>query len=217
MEIFLKAIDDVALLADWNPSVQSAKAVLLLHQRGRDHGMWDGFRKVLAGKGFSTLAIDLRGHGRSEGFGKGRNIVHDAATDYHSMYFDVTVAMDYLRREIKNGKFAIVGSSIGANLALAYAADHFAVKAAALLSTGLNYYGLRTDDVMIEYHRPLALIAAKDDPYYADSQKLMKLPGVQRPTLWFQEFAAGGHGIKIFEAHPDFMATLADWLDENTN
>ncbi len=226
MEVRLKAIDDVNIFCDWSPKAGSQKAVLFLHQRGKDHTMWAGLRRALEANGSSTLAIDLRGHGKSEGFGKKKDLKFDQAEDYHTMYYDVTAAMDFLKREThptqpspyqgeeRRGQFAIIGSSIGANLALAYAADHFEIKAAVLLSPGLNYFGLRTDDVMVEYHRPLALITAKDDPSYPDVQKLMKEPGVQRPNLWYQEYETGGHGVKLLEAHPELMEQIMEWMEK---
>lgn len=85
------------------------------------------------------------------------------------------------------------------------------------MSPGLNYFGLRTDDVMVEYHRPLALLTAKDDPSYADVQKLIKEPGVQRPNLWYQEYDTGGHGIKLLESHPELLEQIAEWMDRSYN
>src|SRR3989338_398481 len=107
-------------------------------------------------------------------------------------------------------KLAVVGSSIGANLAIGYAADHFEVRAAALFSPGINYYGLRSDDYFYQYHRPLAVITAKDDPYYADVQKLLKIPGVNKEKIWYQEYETGGHGKKIMDNHPDLLPQLVD-------
>lgn len=230
-ELYLKTIDSVSIFADWSPAAgDTAKTALLLHQRGKDHTMWDGLRKTLQEKNWNTLAIDLRGHGKSEGLGKNHDLKFDQADDYHSMMFDISAATDFIRdechmlsaqqnsrRATKSYTLAVVGSSIGANLALAYAADLFEVKAAILLSPGLNYYGLRTDDVMIQYHRPLALITAKDDPSYTDVQKLIKLPGVQRPNLWYREFDSGGHGIKLLEAQPELMEKIVEWTDKQIN
>ncbi|MDO8557578.1 MAG: alpha/beta fold hydrolase [bacterium] len=213
-ELSLKTIDDTTIFGDWHQVPGSSKAALLLHQRGRDHAMWKDFCGTLEKKGWNTLAIDLRGHGKSGGFGKKKDLKFDQFEDYHTMYYDITAAMDFLKRETPNGKFVVVGSSIGANLALAYAADHFEVKAAILLSPGLNYFGLRTDDVMVEYHRPLALITTKDDPSYPDAQKLIKEPGVQRANLWYQEFETGGHGVKIFEAHTELTGQIAEWMEK---
>lgn len=239
--VFLKAIDGATIFADRLPVEGSTNVALLLHQRGKDHAMWDGLRKALRNKGWSTLAIDLRGHGKSDEFGKNHDLKYDQVDDYHSMMFDVSAATDFIRNEFsalsakspdsqiksskeivdprqgRDYKLALIGSSIGANLALAYAADHFAVKAAVLLSPGLNYFGLRTDDVMVQYHRPLALLTAKDDPSYADVQKLIKLPGTQRPNLWYQEFETGGHGVALLEAHSEMIEKIAEWLEKSCN
>ena len=76
-ELYLKSIDGVTIFGDWSPIPGSKKAALLLHQRGKDYTIWDAFRKTLGEKGWSTLAIDLRGHGKSEGFGKHHDLKFD--------------------------------------------------------------------------------------------------------------------------------------------
>ena len=250
-ELYLKTIDNAAIFANWSSVEGSAKVALFLHQRSKDHTIWNNLRKMLHEKGWSTLAIDLRGHGKSDGFrpqtradftpnqslrhgtGQARtdaeknSLRFDRVDNYHSMMFDVTAAADFIRNEFsalspqqnsgqaaKSYELAVIGSSIGANLALAYAADHFEVKATVLLSPGLDYFGLRTDDVMIQYHRPLVLLTAKDDPSYPDVQKLIKLPGVARQNLWYQEFDTGGHGVRLLEAHPEMMEKIAEWMEK---
>lgn len=214
-EFFLTTVDDVLIFGSWLEAAADSKVALLLHQRGRDHAMWEGFRLRLAQARWSTLAIDLRGHGRSEGPPPEKTRRFDQFSDYHTMLFDVAAAVEFICLRSQKGYLVGIGSSIGANIMLTYAADHFELRALALLSPGLDYFGLRTDDVMIQYHRPLALVTAKDDPFSTDTQKLIKLPGVGRPNLWYREYESGGHGVKLFETHPELMEQLAEWLEKS--
>ena len=59
--------DGVKLVATWKPSPagSSAPAVLLLHAFSRERREVAGLADELAARGFSTLALDLRGHGES--------------------------------------------------------------------------------------------------------------------------------------------------------
>ena len=224
-ELYLTAIDSVNIFADWSRKTGSAKAALLIHGRSKDHVDWQDLHKVLEEKGWSTLAIDLRGHGKSEGPPPDKSRRFDQFDDYHSMMFDVAAAADFVRGQLSpfdaaqggtsSYSLAIVGSSIGANLAIGYAADHFEVKATALLSPGVSYYGLRGDDYLYQYHRPLAIFTAKDDHTYAEAQKLLKIPGLDKNKLWYQEYETGGHGREILRNHPESIPQLVDWLEKS--
>lgn len=224
-EIFLKTIDEIEIFGDWSPQAQTNtdfthavadQAALFIHGRGSDHAGWEIIRKPLEEKGWSTLAIDLRGHGRSEGPPPDKRRRYDQFDDYHSMMFDVTAAADFIHSTLypKPYTLAIVGSSIGANLALGYAADHFEARAVVALSPGIDYRGLRGDDYLYQYHRPLAIITAKDDHTYGEVQKLLKVPGLDKAKLWYQEFETGGHGRDLLRNHPDLLPQLCDWLEK---
>ena len=214
--VSFRTIDDVKISGDWRIVPDGNKAALLIHGRGSSHVGWESVREALEERGWSTLAIDLRGHGESEGPPPDKSRRFDRFDDYHSMLFDVSAAMDFLKKEVSGGKFAIIGSSIGANLAIGYAADHFEVKAAVLLSPGINYYGLRGDDYFYQYHRPLAIFTAKDDHTYDQAQKLLKVPGIAKDKLWYQEYETGGHGREILRNHPESIPQLADWLEKHS-
>jgi len=61
--------DDGFVLHGWLDKPSVAKKlnpiILFAHQFGSDHHMWDSLAKKFNEKGFATLSVDLRGHGKS--------------------------------------------------------------------------------------------------------------------------------------------------------
>lgn len=96
-------------------------SVLLLHGYGEDRSVWSEFRVELLRKGFAVLTVDLRGHGESRTRNQ-RQI--EAQTDWrassHEFPLDLDPALDYLKSQarVDNGKIIVIGSDVGANLAL---------------------------------------------------------------------------------------------------
>ena len=73
---------------------------------------------------------------------------------------------------IKKDRIAIAGASVGANVALRYAAVNEDIAAILLLSPGINYKGLRTDDVITSVgSRPLRIMVSRYDAFAFESSK----------------------------------------------
>jgi len=96
-------------------------AVLLLHGYGEDHTIWLEFKKALLAKGLAVMTIDLRGHGES----RTKNGVPitasaDWRTSPHEFPLDLDAAIIWLKLQtrINSNKIAVIGSDVGANLAL---------------------------------------------------------------------------------------------------
>lgn len=65
-EVTLQASDGVELHAWYAPPANGA-VILLLHGAGGSRDSVRGYAQMLARRGFGVLALDLRGHGRSQG------------------------------------------------------------------------------------------------------------------------------------------------------
>lgn len=119
----------------------SLPAVLLLHGAANDHSVWSQQSRYLAHHGWSVLAVDLPGHGRSAG---------PALASVEDLAAWTVRVLDTLGLETA----ALVGHSLGSLIALESAARHpERVRGIALLGTAV----------------PMAvseqlLAAAKDDP-----------------------------------------------------
>ena len=157
----------------------NSPAVLLLHQYASDRHSYDDFAKQLQAKGFGVLAIDGRGFGESTKTSDGKTVAVSRTDDaVKGMMADVTAAFEFLgkQKNVDPARIAIVGASYGSSLAIIYAADNPKVRAVALLSPGVNYFGnMPTEPAVKKYgDRPLLLVAADDDKESADSVKKLK-------------------------------------------
>lgn len=210
--------DGVKIAGDYYPPVGetpvvngASRGVILLHMMPADRKSWAGFAKKLQQAGLPTLAIDLRGHGESQGGPEGFKSFSDA--EHQNSKLDVTAAALFLRSK-RVDEFHLVGASIGANLALQYASEHPNARSAVLLSPGLDYRGLKIAEFMEKFppSRGIYLVASEDDSYSRDTVNDL----VSRITLdekhQVKIFESGGHGTTIFENHPEFMDEVIQWL-----
>ena len=96
-------------------------AVLLLHGYGEDRSVWKDFSRQLLNRGWAVLSMDLRGHGESKTKNQ-RPIQASPAwrTNLHEFPVDLDPALDWLKAQarVDNQKIVVIGSDVGANLAL---------------------------------------------------------------------------------------------------
>ena len=100
-----------------------APAIVFVHGAGFDHSVWVMPARYFARHGYRVVALDLPGHGRSEGA---------ARTNIESMASWVVDLLDTLNIE----KAAVVGHSMGSLVVMTLAAQHHErVQSLALLGT----------------------------------------------------------------------------------
>ncbi|HTK05243.1 MAG TPA: alpha/beta fold hydrolase [Candidatus Eisenbacteria bacterium] len=210
--------DGVTIVGDHRPGPKDAPAALLLHMMPATKESWDPLQVALAGRGFATLAIDLRGHGESVVGAAGAKLDHKQFTDaeHQASMFDVDAAVRWFAAQgVPASRLAIVGASIGANLAIVYAAAHPEVPAAVALSPGIAYHGVRTEDAAKAFPRgQKLLLAASDDDEYSFSSIDALAKADENAEL--QKLSGAGHGTTMFERRPDFLAYVSEWIVRNT-
>jgi pimeloyl-ACP methyl ester carboxylesterase len=208
--------DSVTIYATFYPceSNEEAPGLVLLHMLKHKRQDWDGFAQEAVKAGFAVLAIDLRGHGQSIHQGQSILDVNEFSNaEFASSVEDVSAAVAFLRKEpgIDGSRISLVGASIGANLALKCAATDPTIRSVVLLSPGLEYRGLTTEDAMVRYgNRPIFLIASRDDDYASDS--VVRLASLAKGSVKQQLFENAGHGTFMFQAEPDLGKMMLDWL-----
>ena len=207
-EVTFHTDDGVPIVGSLYLPSRPGPGIILLHALSRTHEDWQPVATRLADAGFVALAIDLRGHGASGPLPEGASL-----EDLTRMVADVKAARAFLatRREVVPNRIGIAGASIGANLAILFAAGDPAVRSLALLSPGIDYRGLRPEAAMKKYgDRPALLVASQEDNYSANSTRQLagSGPGVRDLRI----LTGAGHGTAMLGRQPDLVGTIVDWF-----
>lgn len=177
--------------------------VLLLHMLGSDRASWDPFARQLTAAGYAAFAVDMRGHGDTGG-----------ARDFNQAADDLQRVWQYFtsRSDVDGEWTAVIGASIGANMALITGTLQPAIRTVVLLSPGLDYRGVTTGDAILDYgDRPILIVASIEDIYAADSSR--KLEDLARGESRLVMYEGAGHGTAMFSAEPDLASLIITWLD----
>ncbi len=197
--ITVRTDDGVTLAGTYfEPSRRPAPGIVLLHMLTRNHDDWAAAGSRLADAGYAVLAIDFRNGGDA-----------DAAL----LERDVASAKAFLRErpEVNPNSLGIAGASIGANMALADAAEDRAVQSIILLSPGLDYRGLRTEAAMKKYgSRAALLVSSTKDPYAWRSVRTLAAIGPGPREVRLSDVLA--HGTVLLQKDPDLIGALVDWF-----
>lgn len=198
--------DGVAISAK-NYNALSKKSVILTHMLGSSKDAWNNFAVQLSEKGFNVLSIDLRGHGQSGG----GNYSTFSDAQWNAATNDIQAAAQYLKEQDKE-EICIIGASIGANLALNYAASDQSIKKIVLLSPGLDYHGVKTSETIKQYgNRKILFAASSEDEYaFSSAQALFESAGSGKE---FKQLDGKGHGTQMLENSDLAQFTIA-WIEK---
>ena len=115
VELGWRAADGVSLYGQgWQPQGEPLAVVCLVHGQGEHSGRYAGLAAALVQAGYAALALDLRGHGRSQGR-RGHTPSYDAWLD------DVARLLQEAARRFPGRPRFLYGHSMGGNLVLGYA------------------------------------------------------------------------------------------------
>lgn len=201
---FLETSDKVKIAYNWYPVDNPRGYSLLIHMMPATKESWKGFAEEMAKEGYESLAIDLRGHGESEGGPSGYQKFSDE--EHQKSILDVEAAIGYLKELGADwDKIAIIGASIGANLALQALTNHKVIKKAVLLSAGLNYRGIGAEPLVkkLSAGQGVLFFSSEDDQRAGGNnvemnQRLYDLvpPGVEKEIVIYKK---GGHGTDFLD------------------
>lgn len=209
--IHVDASDGLVLVGDvYHPESSpesGSPALLLLHMLGSNRQAYDPLIPDLVDNGYVVLNVDMRGHGDTGG-----------ARNWDLTLEDTQLWLDWLRSvdRVDPAKVAIIGGSIGSNVALmACAADADCVTAIAL-SPGLDYDGVQPETAVTDglSDRSALLIASHGDRYSADSVGQMFVGA--KGTIAARLYAGNSHGTNLFRTdYASIRTVILAWLDEH--
>lgn len=158
--------DNISLAAHY-VETNGDKAVILLHQYSNNKESYLVLQDALLNAGISSIAIDFRGHGKSEG-----KFLDFTDTDFQSMILDAKEAYKFLKSKNKKN-IGILGASIGANTAINFCKNEEQIKACIALSPGINYHGIET--IRKKPKAEIMIVVSTEDIYsYESSLELSK-------------------------------------------
>ena len=204
-EIDLFTSDGIHIKADIYDELRTEKGVILVPMLGGTKETMADLASFLHPAGYKCLAIDPRGHGRSQ-----QNWQSFTSRDFINISNDIRAAKDYLSAH-GSKKVSIIGASIGANLALAYTVTDSEVRTIVMISPGLDYRGVKTTLAAQEMRRPFLIVVSKEDDYsYKSSVQIDRLSGSEETKL--DVFEGLGHGIEMFKDRK-ILRIIREWLD----
>lgn len=201
-DVTLTTSDNVNIASTFYPGSDNSKGVILLHMLSRDRKDWDVFAKKLSDAGFSVIAIDLRGHGDSD-----YSFKMFSPDEFNDMTKDVSAAFTYLGNKGIT-RVAVVGASIGANVALKYLALNDQVRTGILLSPGLDYRGVSIENINV--NQPVLIVAAEDDAYSLKSSEQIAA-GFNGELRTYEK---AGHGTNMLKEKPELEGIMIDWISK---
>ncbi|MCH7851085.1 MAG: alpha/beta fold hydrolase [Nanoarchaeota archaeon] len=216
-KIKLITTDNVVILGDHyrSESANENPGISLFHMMPSTKESYKSLAEKLQQAGIGVVAIDLRGHGESEGGPDGYN--NFTEEEHQKSIEDLKTAIEYQKNEGHHPLF-ILGASIGANLCLKFIAESDMVKKAILLSPGVNYMGIEAISLAkgVSSSKEIYIIAAKDDirEFGSADKEAEQIFDALSCKKKIKLFDTGGHGTDILVSNPEVVEELITWLGE---
>lgn len=213
-KITFKTRDGVTITGNFfKPQKKHAPVFLLLHMMPATKESWNEFAYIIQNNGYAALAIDLRGHGESTDRNGIRLDYKEFKDEEHrNSMNDIASAKEFLagQSDVDLLRIAIVGASIGANLALWQASIDKDVRLIMLLSPGLNYRGIMADELAPGFKGHVYILASEGDTKSAESSR--KLAEIFTGETKIEIIKGDMHGTNMF--NPEIMDDILKWAFE---
>ena len=191
--------------------------VILVHQFNETRDQWQSsFIDSLLSAGFKVLAYDIRGHGKST---KQNGNLEDLLSDPVQAPNDIKAVTDWAKKQkgIDSSRIAVIGTSIGGNIAL-YAALNLGVKVPVAVSNGKSTFEAYTGYNELMMGRPYfpkvknaLLISGSKDGDHEAGQKWILDNFCESPKD-MKVYDSGNHGKFLIEEKPEINDLILNWL-----
>ena len=173
---------------------------------------WEPTMEALVKLGYSSIAIDERGHGQSTMNGE---LDHESFSDsaHQAKIHDVEAANAYLLAQgFSQENIVLMGASIGANLAIQFQGMTPEIQISIALSPGINYRGVMADKAMeqVSGKQHVVLVASNEDSYSYESVKQLHDLNEEQTTVLLQSDL--GHGTTMLERDPLLFKEVLSYL-----
>lgn len=194
--------------------------ILFAHQFGADHSTWDALAKKFNAKGYATLSVDLRGHGKSiMQNNKENKVITDTKLDhikeaivqsdkkvgFKNIPGDLTAWLELIGEDdsLDMDNLYLFGASLGGGSIIPLLND-YDVKGLVALSAGrLKAFGQETDMALSMSMTKELFIAAKNDPLGAAPRTLAYAQKSLSGTAII--VSGNGHGTVLLPQVQDYI------------
>lgn len=192
-------------------------AVIFIHQGGSSKEEWTStplFSQV-ASHGMLALAYDVRGHGESGGEADFSTLFDDPK----QAPLDLEAALAWIEATgvVDMDRVAVVGASIGANLAVVAAGSRqFDVRTAVAISGKTSaVFHLAGGEANLSDLDSVFMIAAEFDQNGQRAAWASELfDRSAKPRRLEIVKGSGGHGVAVFDHDPTLTSRIMEWLRE---
>lgn len=176
-----------------------APNVILLHDADQSGSEWDNFAPLAQRLGYNVFAPDQRGYGRTGG-----------PVDWAKAAEDVPVMIEMIDRleNVSSGQYALIGTGIGADVALVSCAQLATCGAVVVISPREAAAGLAAAAALSE--RSVLIVSADDDPGATTTAE--QLNGALTGDHAWQRYSSGGRGSELMRTQPDLAQRILEWL-----
>lgn len=206
--ISLITSDNVKIAAKLYKSESEKGWLILTHMMPATKESWNEFAKEMQNFGYTSLAIDLRGHGESAGGPNGYNQFSD--TEHQASINDLKAAWEYLKSNGANPERTyLIGASIGANLSLQFLTEHSEFAGGILLSSG-NYKEIDSGLLVkkLSKNQKIVFVASRQDEQpagnNAEQNQQYYNSASQVKVRHLILFDGAGHGTDLFALKKEF-------------
>jgi pimeloyl-ACP methyl ester carboxylesterase len=200
-------------------SAPQKPGLVFVHMWARDRNTWWGLPELLASHGYSSIYMDLRGHGKSRFPDSAHRVTIKDEEPWMRRYVefprDVIPAIDLLsaRESVKEGKVVVLGASLGCPVGvLAAEKRRDKVLALVMLSPSVNYFGVDCREALPALGgAPFFVMLEKSDASFKLGKEFFSLIKGYKTYLELDHI---GHGTDALYREVGLPTILLSWLEQ---
>jgi len=221
-QISFKTSDNLKIQGEYFFSKEKSNVkeplVILIHQFKSDRRQWkQDFIDSLLRYGYKVITYDIRSHGESD---KAKVELMNLLTDKEQTPKDIEAVFIWTKTEegIDTARIAVVGTSIGASLAL-YSKYYLGAKTMVGISGGKSTFrsltGIdeRSMNASMVARKTLSVlfICGKNDGEYAKDEESILYNFIESPKE-IKLYDSDKHGQDLIEQFPEINIKIIEWL-----
>lgn len=200
-----------AVIGEPDSIAEDLPAIILIHQGGSSKEEWGSFFDELVKQNYIVLSFDIRGHGGSDKVGNIYALFNDPNQAPHDLFSSYEYLKDH--ENVDTERLAIVGASIGANLACV-GISKLDIKTAVSISAKTSAVENLNGDKDLNL-RSIFFIASTGDQNGKRVEWAIELyDRTEFPKKILEVKNSSAHGVSIFKDEPSVKNEIILWLKE---